>query len=81
MRTGSDMCVCMQVYDQFWQLLCAAHSLSQLAGCYRDRPEGGRENTFFEVPVGAQQFIVECCFKRFALADGTLWLGAHVGFE
>ena len=27
--TGSDMRVCMQVYDHFWQLLCAAHSLPQ----------------------------------------------------
>ena len=29
----------------------------------------------------AQSFVVECGFKRFGLAHGTLWLGAHIGFE
>ena len=42
---------------------------------------GGREKTFFEVLVGAQQFIVECGLKCFGLAHGTLWLSAHIGFE
>ena len=42
---------------------------------------GGREKTFFEVLVRAQQFVAECGFKRFGLAHGILWLGAHIGFE
>jgi hypothetical protein len=42
---------------------------------------GGRENTFFEVLGRAQSFVVECGFKRFGLAHGTLWWATHIGFE
>ena len=42
---------------------------------------GGLIKTLFEVLVGAQKILVECGFKRFKLAHGTLRLGAHIGFE
>ena len=42
---------------------------------------GGSEKTLFEVPVRARKLLVECGFKRFALAYGTLWLYPHIGFE
>ena len=41
----------------------------------------GEEKYTFEVLVRAQQFLVECGFKRFGLAHGAIWLGAHIGFE